>query len=302
MSLPDVLSTLGEVARLTTFSMTPLLLAAVGEIIAELAGIVNIGLEGIMLLAGFAAVAAAEPFGPLAGLLAGLGTGLLLGLVHGWISVYLKGDQIISGLGINIFALGFVAFGIEALWGVRGYYTPPPEAKVPRIPSLGISPTFLLAVAITIASYYVLYRTSLGLKIRAVGERPDAADSVGVHVERVQLGAAVVGAALAGLAGAFLSIDWLAAITKELPAGRGFIALAIVNFANWNPLLALGGSALFGFFWTLGEWVKNIGTVKALVPIPLLNTIPYVATLIVTAGLIGRSRPPAHIGRPYRRE
>lgn len=298
----EALSQLAEIARLTTFSMTPLLLAAIGEIITELAGVVNIGLEGIMLLAGFTAVAAAEAWGPLAGLLAGVLTGALVGLLHGWISVYLKGDQIISGLGINIFAFGFVAFGIEALWGVRGYYTPPPEAKVPRIPGLGVSPTFIAAIVIAAASYYVLYKTGIGLKIRAVGEKPDAAESVGVHVERVQLAATIAGAALSGLAGAFLSIDWLAAITKELPAGRGFIALAIVNFANWNPLLALAGSGLFGFFWTLGEWVKNIGTIKAIIPIPLLNTIPYVATLVVTAGLIGKSRPPTHIGRPYRRE
>ena len=292
-----------DLIRDTTFAMTPLLLAALGELFNERAGIVNIGLEGIMLLSALAAVAISEAFvNPWLGLLAGVGMGVLVGAIHGYISAYLKGDQIISGLGINLFALGFVAFAIEAIWGVRGYHTPPYEAKVPRIPGAELSPVFIIALVLVVVTYYVLHKTGLGLKIRAVGENPEAADVVGVHVERIQLFATIYGAALTGLAGAFLSIDWLAAITKELPAGRGFIALAIVNFSNWNPLLALGGSALFGFFWVLGEWLKNIGTVKAVVPITLLNTIPYVATLAVTAGVIGRSRPPRHVGRPYKRE
>jgi len=292
-----------EVLRLTTFSMTPLLLAAVGEIFTERAGVVNIGLEGIMLISAFTAVMAAEAASsPWLGVLAGLATGALIGLIHGAISVYLKGDQVISGLGINLFAYGFIAFGIEAVWHVRGYYTPPPVAKVPRIPFLDISPLFIAAVAITLITHYVLFRTRIGLKVRSVGENPQAADAVGVRVERVQLLSTMYGAALAGLAGAFLSIDWLTAVTKELPAGRGFIALAIVNFANWNPMLALGGSLLFGFFWTLGEWIKNIGWLKAIIPVTLINTIPYIATLAVTAGVIGRSKPPRSVGKPYLRE
>jgi len=292
-----------DVLRLTTFSMTPLLLAAVGEIVTERAGVVNIGLEGIMLISAFMAVMAAEAArSPWAGVLMGLAIGALIGLIHGAISIYLKGGQIISGLGINLFAYGFVAFGIEAVWGVRGYYTPPPIAKVPRIPVLDISPLFVAAVAITLITHYVLFKTGIGLKVRSVGENPQAADAVGVRVERVQLLSTIYGAALAGLAGVFLSIDWLAAITKELPAGRGFIALAIVNFANWNPMLALGGSLLFGFFWTLGEWMKNIGWLKAIIPVTLINTIPYIATLAVTAGVIGRSRPPRFVGKPYLRE
>ncbi len=292
-----------DILRGTSYAMTPLILAAVGEIVAERAGIVNIGLEGIMLLSGFMAVVFAEmAMNPWIGVLAGIGMGALIGLIHGYITAYLKGDHIISGLGINLFALGTVAFGIEAVWGVRGYYTPPLEAKVPIIPGIEISPLFIVMILITIGTYYLLYKTSIGLKIRAVGENPEAADVVGVNVELTQLLSAVYGAALAGLAGAFLSIDWLAAITKELPAGRGFIALALVNFANWNPILALGGGALFGFFWTLAEWIKNMAAIKAIIPVTLMNTIPYIATIAVVAGLIGRSRPPAHVGRPYKRE
>ncbi len=292
-----------DIIRGTTYAMTPLILAAVGEIFNERAGIVNIGLEGIMLISGFMAVVAAEmTLNPIVGVLAGIAIGAFIGLIHGYITAYLKGDHIISGLGINLFALGAVAFGIEAVWGVRGYHTPPDAAKVPDIPVLEISPIFIAMILITIGTHYLLYRTSIGLKVRAVGENPEAADVVGVNVERVQLLATIYGAALTGLAGAFLSIDWLTAITKELPAGRGFIALALVNFANWSPLLALGGGLLFGFFWTLGEWIKNMAAIKAVIPVTLMNTIPYIATLAVVAGLIGKSRPPRYVGRPYKRE
>ncbi len=294
---------IAEIARQTTYAMTPLVLAAIGEIVTEKAGVVNIGLEGIMLLSAFIAVYVAEATGsPWLGLAAGTVLGAFLGVVHSLISNYLKGDQIISGLGVNLLALGLVPFGIEAVWHVRGYHTVPPEAKVPALPLLRVSPVFILTVLIAIGTHYMLNNTGYGRKIRAVGENPEAADVVGVNVELVQTVATVYGAALAGLAGAFLSIDWLSSITKELSAGRGFIALALVNFANWNTLLALAGGALFGVTWTAAEWLKIIPEIKALVPISLINTLPYIATLVVVAGFIGVSRPPAHIGRPYKRE
>ena len=292
-----------EIARQTSYAMTPLVLAAVGEIVTEKAGVVNIGLEGIMLLSAFIAVYVAEiTGGPWLGVVAGTVLGAFMGVIHGIISNYLKGDQIISGLGINLLALGLVPFGIEAVWKVRGYHTVPPEAKVPPLPYIQVSPIFFLTILITILTYYMLNKTNYGRKIRAVGENPEAADVVGINVEFVQTVATIYGAALAGLAGAFLSIDWLSSITKNLSAGRGFIALALVNFANWNPLLALIGGVLFGAAWTGAEWLKIIPEIKALIPVSLLNTLPYIATLVVVAGFIGVSRPPAHIGRPYKRE
>ncbi len=289
--------------RAASFAMIPITLAAIGEIVTEKAGVVNIGLEGIMLLSAFVAAVAAEATGsPWLGLLAGLATGTLIGLLHGIISAYLKGDQIISGVGINILALGFVPFGIIVVWNVAGYHPVPPEVQVPRLPLLGISPLVPITIAIAIATHLLLYRTRLGMAIRAVGENPEAADTVGIRVERVQLLATAYGASLAGLGGAFLSIDWLSEITKEISAGRGFIALALVNFANWNTILALGGGLLFGALWTIAEWFKTMAEIKAVIPVTLINTIPYIATLAVTAGFIGRSRPPAWIGRPYKRE
>ncbi len=287
----------------TSFALVPITLAAIGEIVAERAGVVNIGLEGIMLLSAFMAALGAEAFAsPWAGLAVGLLTGVVLGVFHGVVSAYLKGDQIIAGVGVNMLALGAVAFGLIVVWGAAGYHQVPSHAVVPRIPVLGVSPVFIATIVIAVATHWVLYRTRIGLAVRAVGENPEAADSVGIRVERVQFLATVYGAALAGLAGAFLSIDWMSSVTKEISAGRGFIALALVNFANWNPLLALVGGTLFGALWTVAEWTKTMAALKALLPPTLMNTIPYIVTLAVVAGFIGKSRPPAWVGRPYRRE
>jgi len=297
------LDLLGSILFYTSWAMMPILLAALGEILTERSGVVNIGLEGIMLnLCSVRSIRSRQTLNPWLGVLTAIAVGALIGAIHGFIAVYLKGNQIISGLGINTFAMGFVAYSIEVFWGVRGYYTPRPEAKVPRIPGLGVSPLFLVTLGVAVLLYFYLYRTHSGLRLRACGENPEAADVVGVNVELTQFIATVIGGALTGLAGASLSIDWLASITKQLPAGRGFIALALVNFANWNPLYALLGSFIFGFLWTASEYMKNISSIVQVIPMPLINTIPYIATLMVVAGVIGKSKPPRSVGTPYRRE
>ncbi|MGC9012492.1 ABC transporter permease [Thermogladius sp.] len=294
-------STLWQLFVQTLNASTPLLLAATGEIIGERAGVANIGLEGIMLISAFTSIYVDSLFAnPWLGVLAGVATGLLLGLVHGFVSAYLKGNQIVTGTGVNLFATGFVAYSIIAFFHVAGYYTIDISLTVPKV--FGLSPIALSSVVIAVLSYYFLFRTQAGLAIRACGENPEAADSVGVRVELVQTAASAIAGALTGLAGAFLSIDWNAGITKQISAGRGFIALATVNFANWNPILGIAGSFLFGFFWVLGEWMKNIGWLKEIIPVHLFNTIPYVATLVVVAGVIGKSRPPKYVGVPYKRE
>ena len=296
----NIIESILEIMQLTTFALTPLVLAAVGEIVTEKAGVVNIGLEGIMLISAFFAVLVVDKTGsPWLGLFAGVILGGGLGFIHGIISSYLKGDQIISSLGINLLAIGLVPFGIEAVWGTAGQHGV--KHIVPRIPVLGISPVFIATVIITLATHYMLNETNYGRKIRAVGENPEAADVVGINVEMVQTIATIYGAALSGLAGAFLSIDWHSGISKEITAGRGFIALALVNFANWNPILALLGDLLFGAAWTVSLWIRNLPSFK-IIPYHFMELIPYVATLIVVAGFIGASRPPAHIGRPYKRE
>ncbi|MFQ5793900.1 MAG: ABC transporter permease [Candidatus Bipolaricaulia bacterium] len=286
-------------------AMVPITLTAVGEIFGERAGMVNIGLEGIMLISAFTGVIGADFSGsPIVGLLAGLGTGAVIGLLHGVIGIYLKGDQIISGVGINIFALGFVAFGLIAVWKVAGYHQVPKDARVPALfhnTRFGdLSPMVIVTLVIAVAVYFILNRTVIGLRVKAVGENPEAADVAGIKVERVRLMATVFGAALAGLAGAYLSVDWIGSITRQLPAGRGFIALATVVFSRLNPLLAVAGGFIFGFFWALGLWVQNLPDI--IVPYQFVQMLPYVATLVVVAGVIGRARFPSAIAQPYRRE
>ncbi|MGC9049591.1 ABC transporter permease [Pyrobaculum sp.] len=282
----------------------PILLASLGEILMERSGVVNIGLEGLMLLGAFSGplfvdylhyrlgVQLPDPLWPLAAFLAAALVGMAVGLVHGYISTYLAGDQIISGVAINLFAAGAVAYGIQAYWGVAGYKQVPDWAKA--------DPLALAAFALVLAGFmwYVLFRSRLGVVIRACGEDPESAFNIGVDVNRVRLLATVVGSSLAALAGAYLSIAYLSVVTKEISAGRGFIALANVVFANWNPALAVAGAYIFGFFDALSYWLQTAGVARY----EITRMIPYIATLLIVAGVIGRARPPRAVGKPFRRE
>lgn len=283
-------------------AMVPVTVCAVGEIVGERAGVVNIGLEGIMTLSAFVAAIGSWTTGsPWIGALAGMGAGAAVGLLHGLISIYLKGDQIISGVGINLLGIGVVGFGTWALWGAK---SPMLDQRfwIPEVPGLGISPFVLLAPALATLTWWLLHRTALGLRIRAVGENPVAADVVGVPVERIRLFAVVFGGGLGGLAGAFLSLDWLHTVSPTLPAGRGFIALANVVFSKLNPFLALLGGFLFGYFDALAIQLASVTGFGGGVPYQFVRMIPYLATLAVVALAIGRARFPKALGQPYRRE
>ncbi|MHC8598932.1 ABC transporter permease [Arenicellales bacterium IMCC55707] len=285
-------------------AMVPITLAAIGETIEESAGLFNIGLEGILLFGALAGALGAQASGSaLVGLFTGMGVGGLIGLVFGTISTSLRGSQLISGVGINLLALGFVALMLSVM-GAPGFHSVAREVQVPLIP-LGIgnlSPLVPITVIVAIGVWWLLRRTQLGIWIRAVGENPAAADVAGIRVNRVRLGAAVAAGVLAGLAGAYLSIDWFGAVTKEITAGRGFIALAIVVFSGLNPLLALLGGFIFGFFDGLATWVATYPGIKDIIPWQFVAMMPYVVTLAVVAGMIGRVRFPSALGVPYLRE
>ena len=285
-------------------AMVPITLAAIGETIEESAGLFNIGLEGILLFGALAGALGAQASGSaLIGLFTGMGVGALIGLVFGTISTSLRGSQLISGVGINLLALGFVALMLSVM-GAPGFHSVAREVQVPLIP-LGIgnlSPLVPITVIVAIGVWWLLRRTQLGIWIRAVGENPAAADVAGIRVNRVRLGAAVAAGVLAGLAGAYLSIDWFGAVTKEITAGRGFIALAIVVFSGLNPLLALLGGFIFGFFDGLATWVATYPGIKDIIPWQFVAMTPYVVTLAVVAGMIGRVRFPSALGVPYMRE
>jgi ABC-type uncharacterized transport system permease subunit len=285
-------------------AMVPITLAAIGETIEEAAGLFNIGLEGILLLSALTGALGAEMSGSATvGLLAGLSTGALIGGLFGFISTYWRGSQLISGVGINLFAFGFVAFMLINL-GAPGFHSVPRDVQVKMI-SLGvgsISPLVFVTVGLAIAVYWMLRRTQLGIRIRSVGENPAAADVAGINVNALRLATALAAGAFAGLAGAYLSVDWLGAVTKELTAGRGFIALATVVFSGLNPLLALFGGFVFGFFDGFATWVSTYPKIKDVIPWQFVAMAPYIVTLLVVAGAIGRVRFPAALGVPYRRE
>ena len=285
-------------------AMVPITLAAIGETIEESAGLFNIGLEGILLLGALAGALGAQASGSaVIGLMTGIGIGAMVGLVFGTIGTTLRGSQLITGVGINLFALGFVALMLTVM-GAPGFHSVAREVQVPLIP-LGVgnlSPLVILTVVLAVGVWWLLRRTQLGIWIRAVGENPAAADVAGLRVNAIRLGAAVAAGGFAGLAGAYLSVDWFGAVTKEITAGRGFIALAIVVFSGLNPLLALLGGFIFGLFDGLATWVATYPGIKDIIPWQFVAMAPYVVTLAVVAGVIGRVRFPKALGVPYMRE
>jgi len=297
MSWNDILSLL----RISLHAMVPITLTAVGEIIGETAGLFNIGLEGALLLSAFAGAIGAEFGGPLVGLLVGVVVGAGLGLLFSVINTYWKGTQMITGIGINLFAVGIVAFGLIKL-GAPGFHDVPKVAELAKLqtPIGAVSPMIFVALIVPFIAYWFLKRTRAGLILKAVGEAPEAADVAGININLVRLLATTFGGALAGLGGAYMSVCWIGSVTKDISAGRGFIALATVVFSGLNPLLALLGGFIFGFFQSLATWIKTLPSKP--IPWQFVEMLPYIVTLLVVSGVIGRVRFPRALGQPYKRE
>ena len=282
-----------------------LVLPALGGVLSERSGVVNIAMEGMMLTGAFFAVVAAVAWhnvilATLVAMLAGAG----MALIHAYISIRFRADQIISGIAINIFALGLTEFLLFRIYGAAGAPHVDTGARLPYInlpiisglPWIGVvlqqNVIAYLAVALLIAVNVLLFRTRLGLRVRAVGENPQAADTAGINVYRLRYGAVVASGVLSGLAGAFLSIGILDTFNSNMTAGRGYIALAAMIFGRWTPLGALLGCLVFGFGNALSV---RIFTGSSL----LIQMLPYVLTLVALAGFVGKSTPPAADGVPY---
>ena len=294
------LGSLASVLIMALSPMVPLLLGAVGEIITERSGVVNIGIEGVLLLSALtAAVTSFFTGNVLLAFLVGVATGALLGVFHGIVSVYLRGDQIVAGVGLNLLAYGLAVISLFEIWNVFG--ASPPVPTMPRwvVAGRGISPMVPISIAIAVAAWFFLFRTNVGLKLRACGEDPRAAEAMGVNVMRMRFLATVLGSALMGLGGAYLSVDWAGQFSREITAGRGFIALANVAFSGWNPLMAVVGAFIFGFFDALAIYLI-IGARPTLSYV--FKTIPYLGTLAVVAVFRGRGRAPAALAKPYIKE
>jgi simple sugar transport system permease protein len=286
---------------------TPLVFAAIGGIFSERSGVVNIGLEGMLLAGAFFGILAADKLEswPL-GLLAAAVAGALFGLVHAFFSVHLRGDQIISGFAINFLALGVTGYLFIDIYGGQGTPTDIPEIPDVHLsflddwyfvgPLLGqLNLMIWLAAATVVLAWLVLFRTPVGLRLRAVGEHPRAAETVGISVYTTRYAAVVLSGVLGGLGGAYLSIGFVNSFNQNMTAGRGFIALAVVICGNWRPFNAALIALLFGFSSALAQRLPAYSDSAAV----LFQALPYVLTLIVVAGVIGRSIPPAAVGRPY---
>lgn len=291
---------------------TPLIFAAIGGLYSERAGVINIALEGIMLAGAFtAAVVTFYAGNPWVGILAAIAAGVLIGLLHGAATITFRADQVVSGTAINILFLGVPALLSGALFDTTGS-TPqlPREQVLPdwnifnaeRFPTLASifnqKPLVYGAFVLVAISVYVIYRTRFGLRLRAVGENPEAADTAGVSVARLRYAGVMISGALAAIGGAYLSIGQNSLFTRNMTAGRGFIALAALIFGKWDPIGAFLACLFFGFAEAIA--IRMQGTVN--IPNQFIQMIPYVLTIVVLAGFIRRTLPPKALGVAYTKE
>jgi general nucleoside transport system permease protein len=308
-NLEDVFVWSALIAAMLRFA-TPLVFGALGGIVCERSGVINIGLEGMMLMGAFFGIFGADLTGSwVSGALIGMAAGGALALVHAVFSIQFRADQVVSGFAVNLLALGITGYVFIAHYGDQG--TPDGVPRVPDVTLPGIEEIPFVGDAIGRASLLTwialllvpalalfLFRTPRGLRLRSVGEKPRAADSVGVSVIRTRYLAVIASGLLAALGGVYLSIAFLGSFSQNLTAGRGYIALAAVIFGAWRPGRALIAALLFGFSSALAQRLPTFSESTAV----LFQALPYVLTLIVVAGLIGRTRPPAAIGVPYVKE
>jgi general nucleoside transport system permease protein len=278
---------------------TPLILAALGGMFSERSGVINIALEGMMLAGAFTAAAVTYAVGnPYVGLLAGMGAGVLIAAIHAVACIRYRADQVVTGTAINILMIGIPGFLSGAFFLSSG--STPQIAKEHLIPQ---TPMWI-AFALVPLGWYVLYKTPFGLRLRSVGENPEAADAAGVPVSRMRYAGVLLSGLLAGIGGAYLSIGQSSLFTRNMTSGRGFIALAALIFGKWRPVQTMLACLLFGF--TEAVTIQMQGVVKLPsgedIPIQFIQMVPYVLTIIVLAGFIGSSRPPKALGIPYEKE
>lgn len=272
---------------------TPMLLAALGGLYSERSGVINIGLEGLMLAGAFtAATVTYYSHNPWIGMLAAILAGVGVALIHAVACIRYRADQVVSGTAINILFLGVPALLSGALFESTGA-TP----QIPQGQLLPLAPIVLAFVLVPV-TWWVLNRTPFGLRLRAVGENPEAADTAGVNVARVRYAGVLLSGALAAIGGAYLSIGQSSLFARNMAAGRGFIALAALIFGKWRPVQTMLACLLFGFADALSIQMQGVSRI----PVQFIQIIPYVLTIVVLAGFIGHSRAPRALGLPYQKK
>jgi simple sugar transport system permease protein len=289
------ISLIWSTIRLTT----PLILAALGGMFSERSGVINIALEGMMLAGAFTAAAVTHSVcSPFVGLLAGMGAGMLIAAIHALACIGYRADQVVTGTAINILMIGVPGFLSGAFFLSSG--------STPQIPKEQLIPwtPIVIAFALVPITWYVLYKTPFGLRLRSVGENPEAADAAGVRVARMRYAGVLLSGILAGIGGAYLSIGQSSLFTRNMTSGRGFIALAALIFGKWRPVQTMLACLLFGL--TEAITIQMQGVVKLPsgedIPVQFIHMVPYVLTIVVLAGFIGSSRPPKALGIPYQKE
>ena len=270
----------------------PILLAALGGIMSERSGVVDLSLEGKLLIGALATEIGAHATGSATvGAVAGMAGGMATAALYGVAVIRFRADQIVSGIAINILAIGLGAFLIQLLYGSSSN-----SPKVSGLPAnLLVNPLFWIAILLVPVVHLLLERTRLGLRVRAAGEHPDAAESLGVRVARIRWQAVLLSGALAGLGGAWLTLE-NRSFLADMASGRGYLALVAVIMGNWRPVGAALACLFFGATRALQYQLKAAGVLD--IPDSLASIVPYVLTMILLAGFIGRSRPPASLGRP----
>ena len=320
MEFLTIIQVLDSTVRLAT----PLLLACLAGLYSERAGIFDIGLEGKMLAAAFFSAAIAAVTGSVwLGLLAGMCASLLLSGLHGLASITFRGNQLISGVAINFLAAGMTVL-IAQDWFQQGGRTPsligagrfnpinfPFADAIAPLPIIGPIYSELLsghsilvyiAFLMVPATWWVLYRTRFGLRLRAVGENPAAVDTAGVSVVALRYAAVAICGMLCGIAGAYLATALQAGFVKDMTAGRGFIALAALIFAKWRPWHAMYACLLFGFLQAIALRYQNINIGEFVIPVQAMDALPYILTVVILAGFVGKAVPPRAGGEPYVKE
>jgi simple sugar transport system permease protein len=283
----------------TVRQATPLILAALGGMFSERSGVINIALEGMMLAGAFTAAAVTYATGsPYVGLVAGMMAGMLIAAIHAVACIQYQADQVVTGTAINILMLGMPAFLSGAFFLSSGSTPQIPEGHlVPRLP-------IFIAIVMVPLSWYVLYKTPFGLRLRSVGENPEAADAAGVRVARMRYAGVLLSGVLAGLGGAYLSIGQSSLFTRNMTSGRGFIALAALIFGKWRPFQTLLACLLFGLTDAIATQMQGVVKLPSGddIPVQFVYMVPYILTIVVLAGFIGSSRPPRALGIPYQKE